>query len=64
MAIGKQSRQVRFEDPAGLLGDRLTGMYRFLAGQGSVLFGEDHFADLFKKSRKGRPTLPARVVQR
>jgi hypothetical protein len=62
MAIGRHDRQVRFEDPVGLLGDRLVGVYRLLAEHGGVLFGEDYFADLFKRSRKGRPTVPARVV--
>ena len=33
-----------------------------LAEHGSVLFGDDYFADLFKVSRKGRPTVPARLV--
>jgi len=28
----------------------------------NVLFPEDYFADLFKRSRKGRPTIPARVM--
>ena len=62
MAIGRSSRQVRFEDPVGLLGGRLTGIYRLLVEHGAVLFGEDYFADLFTGSRKGRPTIPARVV--
>lgn len=62
MAIGRPKGQVRFEDPAGLLGDRLVGVYLLLADHGGVLFAEDYFADLFKRSRKGRPTVPARVV--
>ena len=62
MAIGKPKRQVRFEDPVGLLGDRLKGVYRLLAEHGSVLFPDDYFADLYKTSRLGRPTVPARVV--
>lgn len=62
MAIGKPKRQVRFEDPVGLLGDRLRGIYRLLADHGEVLFRDDYFADLFTQSRKGRPTVPARVT--
>lgn len=45
-----------------LLGARLRGVYRLLAEHGSVLFGDDYFVDLFKVSRKGRPTVPARLV--
>jgi IS5 family transposase len=62
MAIGKPKRQRRFEDPEGLLGDRLVGIYRLLAEHGEVLFGEDYFADCYKRSTKGRPTVPARVM--
>jgi hypothetical protein len=62
MAIGKPKRQVRFEDPVGLLGDRLRGIYRLLADHGDVLFPEDYFADCYKRSVKGRPTVPARVL--
>lgn len=46
----------------GLLGVRLRGIYRLLADHGGVLFPEDYFADLFLRSRKGRPTIPARVM--
>ena len=62
MAIGKSKRQVRFEDPVGLLGDRLKGVYRLLAEHGEALFAVDYFADLYKRSTKGRPTIPARVM--
>jgi len=62
MALGTLKRQPRFEDPRLLLGDRLAGIYRFLADCGDVLFSDDYFADLFKDSRRGRPTLPARVI--
>jgi IS5 family transposase len=62
MAIGKPKRQVRFEDPVGLLGDRLKGIYRLLAAHGEVLFSEVYFADVYKVARKGRPTVPARVL--
>ena len=54
VAIGRPMRQVRFEDPVGLLGDRLRGVYRLLADHGAVLFPEDYFADMFTRSRKGR----------
>lgn len=62
MALGAGKRQARFEDPAELLGDRLKGIYRFLADYGDQLFPHDYFADLFTTSRRGRPTVPARVV--
>ncbi|MHB1854362.1 MAG: IS1182 family transposase [Acidimicrobiales bacterium] len=62
MALGAVRRQARFEDPAELLGDRLKGIYRFLAEHGDRLFPDDYFADLFTASRRGRPTVPARVV--
>ncbi len=62
MAIGKSKRQVRFEDPVGLLGDRLVGLYRLLAEHGEVMFAEGYFADCYKRSTKGRPTIPARVM--
>ena len=62
MALGTLKRQARFEDPAELLGDRLKGIYRFLADYGARLFPEDYFADLYSDSRRGRPTVPARVL--
>jgi len=62
MAIGKTKKQVRFEDPVGLLGSRLTGIYRLLAESGEAMFPADYFADLYKVSAKGRPTIPARVM--
>ena len=37
-------------------------MYRLLAEQGDRLFPDDYFADLYKDSRRGRPTVPARVL--
>ena len=40
----------------------MAGIYRFLADCGDGLFPDDYFADLFKDSRRGRPTLPARVI--
>ena len=62
MALGSVSGQARFENPREVLGDRLTGLYRFLADEGHRLFGDDYFADLYTRSRLGRPTVPARVV--
>ena len=37
-------------------------VYRLLTEQGAELFGDEYFADLFKRSSLGRPTVPARVV--
>ena len=54
--------QQRFENPRELLGDRLQGVYRLLADHGDRLFPDDYFADLYKESRRGRPTVPARVL--
>jgi DDE family transposase/transposase-like protein DUF772 len=47
-----------------LVGDQLVqgSVYRLLAEHGAVLFGDEYFADLFKRSSLGRPTVPARVV--
>jgi Transposase DDE domain/Transposase domain (DUF772) len=47
-----------------LVGDQLAegGVYRLLAEHGAALFGDEYFADLFKRSTLGRPTVPARVV--
>ena len=62
MAIGRVSRQARFDDPVELLGSRLTGVYALFAGQGDRMFAEDYFVDLYKDSKRGRPTVPARVL--
>jgi hypothetical protein len=62
MALGVAKTQARFEDPRELLGDRLAGIYRFLADFGGRLFPDDYFSDLYKDSRRGRPTVPARVL--
>jgi IS5 family transposase len=64
MALGTSDKQRRFDDPAALLGDRLApgSLYRFLSDEGDRLFGDDYFADLYKASPKGRPTVPARVL--
>src|SRR5258708_31968495 len=47
-----------------LVGDQLVqgSIYRLLAEHGDALFSDEYFADLFKRSALGRPTVPARVV--
>jgi hypothetical protein len=62
VALGRLKVQARFEDPRVLLGDRLRGLYLLLADHGGVMFGDGYFADLYKSSRLGRPTVPARVL--
>src|SRR6266702_947591 len=64
VAIGVADRRTRFDDCALLLGDELMAgsAYRLLAEHGDRLFGDDYFADLFTRSRQGRPTVAARVV--
>lgn len=62
MALGVASRMQRFENPGEILGDRLKGVYRLLADHGDRLFCDDYFADCYKDSRRGRPTVPARVL--
>ena len=64
MAIGTLSKQAKFNDPASLLEDRLqeTSIYRFLANHGGTLFPDDYFSDLYLDSKRGRPTIPARVL--
>jgi hypothetical protein len=64
MAVGRAEAQLRFDDAAGLLGDRLApgSVYHLLADEGQRLFPDDYFADLFLASARGRPTVPARVV--
>lgn len=64
VALGREDRQGRFDDVMLLLGDQLPGgsIYRLLAEHGVALLGDDYFADLFKASTRGRPTVPARVV--
>ena len=64
MALGRENLQVRFDDVLLLVGDQLPegSIYRLLAEHGGALFGDDYFADLFKRSTLGRPTVPARVV--
>jgi len=64
VALGRGDRQVSFEDAALLLGDRLAvgSVYRVLAEHGGALFGDDYFADVFRRSPLGRPTVRARTV--
>jgi hypothetical protein len=64
VAIGLADRQARFDDAALLLGEELRSgsVYRLLAEHGDQLFGDDYFADLFARSRLGRPTVPARTI--
>ncbi len=64
MALGATVMQERFENPREILGDRLRegSIYRLLADNGDRLFGDDYFADLYKRSPLGRPTVPARVL--
>lgn len=64
VALGCEDRQGRFDDVMLLVGDQLAGgsVYRVLAEHGAALFGDEYFADLFKRSTLGRPTVPARVV--
>lgn len=64
MALGTTSLQPRFENPREILGDRLRegSIYRLLADEGDRLFPSDYFADLYTRSVRGRPTVPARVL--
>src|SRR6185369_14849181 len=64
VALGCEDRQGRFDDVMLLVGDQLVqgSVYRLLADHGDALFSDEYFADLFKRSALGRPTVPARVV--
>ncbi len=64
MALGTTSLQPRFENPREILGDRLRegSIYRLLADEGDRLFPDDYFSDLYTRSVRGRPTVPARVL--
>jgi hypothetical protein len=64
MALGRAQVQAGFQDPRGILGDRLRegSLYRLLADHGHQAFPDDYFADLYTESARGRPTVPARVM--
>ena len=64
MALGVARVGQRFENPREILGERLRvgSLYRLLADHGDRLFGDDYFADLYSDSRRGRPTVVARVL--
>lgn len=64
VAVGRWDGQAGFDDAAATLGDRLPvgSVYRLLADEGLRLFPDGYFADLFTDSRRGRPTVPARIV--
>ena len=64
MALGSSQVQPRFDNPRGILGDRLRegSLYRLLADHGHQMFPDDYFADCYSSSVKGRPTIPARVM--
>ena len=64
MALGTTSLQPRFENPREILGDRLRvgSIYRLLADEGDRLFRDDYFSNLYTRSVRGRPTVPARVL--
>ena len=64
MAIGFAQKQQRFENPREILGDRLRegSIYRLLADYGHEMFPDDYFSDLYTDSKRGRPTIPARVM--
>jgi hypothetical protein len=64
VALGREDRQGRFDDVLLLVGDQLVqgSVYRLLAEHGDALFSNEYFADLFKRSTLGCPTVPARVV--
>ncbi len=64
MGIGRSGKQGCLDDAALVLGERLAAgtLYRLLADEGHVLFADDYFADLFKATNRGRPTVPARVI--
>jgi IS5 family transposase len=64
MALGSAKVQQRFENPREILGDRLRegSIYRLLADHGQSMFPDDYFADCYTDSKRGRPTVPARVM--
>ncbi len=64
MALGVATVQERFESPREVLGERLRegSVYKLLADEGHRLFPDHYFADCYTDSRRGRPTVPARVL--
>jgi hypothetical protein len=52
VALGREDRQGRFDDVLLLVGDQLVqdSVYRLLGEHGDALFGDEYFADLFKRS--------------
>jgi Transposase DDE domain/Transposase domain (DUF772) len=64
MALGRAQVQQGFQDPREILGSRLRegSLYRLLADHGQEMFPDGYFADLYTRSVKGRPTVPARVI--
>lgn len=64
MGSGRSGGQGHLDDAALVLGERLAAgtLCRLLADEGHVLFADDYFADLFKATRRGRPTIAARVI--
>jgi len=64
MALGSAKVQQRFENPRAILGDRLKdgSLYWLLAEHGHHMFDDQYFSDLYTESKRGRPTIPARVM--
>ena len=55
VALGRENRQGRFDDVMLLVGDQLVAgsIYRLLAEHGGALFGDEYFAEVFKRSALG-----------
>jgi hypothetical protein len=66
LALGTASRQRRSDNAVTVLGGRLreASIYKLLADHGDRLFPDDYFADLFRVSARGRPTVPAWMMAR
>jgi DDE family transposase/transposase-like protein DUF772 len=64
VVLGCSDGRAGFDDAAMLLGAQLRpgSVYRLVGEHGDELFGDDYFADLFKRSRLGRSMVPARTV--
>ena len=61
VALGREDRQVRFDDVMLFVGEQLPvgSVYRLLAEHGGALFGDEYFADLFSARRwDARPCPP------